>query len=369
MSERDVKRILVIELWNIGDVVLTLPFLSQLRALFPDSTTTLLARPYAREILEGTGLVHEFVDAELAWKPALQGFAPLSYNWRELLRVLVRLRKKKFDLGFQARPHIREYVLLGLSGAARRVGIQRRGWDRLLTDPISVREGSRQKKDDWLRLLAPFGGPVALPESHLRVTDAERRWALEIVRPGGVTSRRLVVGIHPGASFPEKRWPLDRFHHVARVLAAHPDVRVVTFTDPGGYGAELGKIEGTVPAKVELRQMIALIEACDLLVCNDSGPMHIAAALGVPTVAMFGSGIDRSFAPLGEGHELLSPDTLPGHDHRNHDVIDPHDVSGVPTERVLAVVERALGRAAESVEARERARILLSSGQVTTSTR
>jgi ADP-heptose:LPS heptosyltransferase len=136
---------------------------------------------------------------------------------------------------------------------------------------------------------------------------------------------------------PAKRWPLDRFREVTRALTSRQDVRVLAFIDPQGYGESLSEIEGVVPVMVGLREMMALIERCQLLVCNDSGPMHIAGALGIRTVAIFGSGINLWFAPLGETHRLITlGDVADGK------LMRPYDVAEIPTSRVLAEIEIAL---------------------------
>lgn len=137
----------MVELWNIGDVVLTLPFLAQLRAIFPDAEITLLARPYAAEILAGTGLVDRFIEAELTWKTeGRRRFNPFNYGWAELLRVVRAVREREFDLAFQCRPHVREYALLAMSGARRCVGYAKPGWGRTLTDAIAFDDTDLQKK-------------------------------------------------------------------------------------------------------------------------------------------------------------------------------------------------------------------------------
>ena len=135
----------------------------------------------------------------------------------------------------------------------------------------------------------------------MHVTEGEKNWATDYLRVHGVPAGGVVVGVHPGASVPEKRWPLDRFAAVAHSLGQRDDVKVLAFVDPAGYGSSIGEGDDVIPTKVDLREMISLIARCTLLVCNDSGPMHIAGALGVPTVAIFGSGIASWFAPLGKG--------------------------------------------------------------------
>src|SRR5258705_12838475 len=89
----EIKSILVVELWNIGDVILAMPFLAQLRAAFPGAKITLLARPFAQELLEGSGLVDEFVSADLTWRGKNQALEPIRPDWRELVSTIRRLRR------------------------------------------------------------------------------------------------------------------------------------------------------------------------------------------------------------------------------------------------------------------------------------
>jgi ADP-heptose:LPS heptosyltransferase len=305
-SRRQIKRILVVELWNIGDVVLAMPFLAQLRALFPTARITMLARPHAETILAGTGLVDEFIETELGWTERATRFNPLGYNWSELRRVGRELRGRRFDIAFKSRMHIREHLLLAISGATRRVAFAFGHGDRVLTDAIPVGDPNRHKAADWLELLKPFGGSVEGTTTRLKVNEAERRRAADFLAAHGVSPNDRVVAIHPGASVPAKRWPLKSFVDVARVLAQRPGVKVVAFVDPEGYGDGVARLERVIRAKPNLRELIALIQRCDVLVCNDSGPMHLAGALGVPTVAVFAADIQQWFAPLGEGHRFLS---------------------------------------------------------------
>lgn len=352
-GEREgVRRILVVELWNIGDVILAMPFLAQLRKLFPGATTTLLARTHASDLLEGTGLVDEVITADLAWNEGDAGAGPPARQWLALLRISGQLRGREFDLAFQSRLHVREHAILALSGARRRVGYSFGGRDRALTDAIAVDDLDRHKVVDWMRLLGPFGGPVEMDPPRLRVSESERGWAAEYLEERGFSPSDLVIGIHPGASVREKRWPVENFRGVAAALAARPGTRVLLFVDPSGYGTLLEEIPGVTAARVGLRELIALIQRCNLLVCNDSGPMHIAGALGVPTVAIFGSRVWRWFAPLGEGHQVLIPG--PEVEGFASDEADAsrYDVSTIPTKQVLASVERALANTAASARTR-----------------
>ena len=310
-SSAGVRKILVVELWNIGDVVLTLPFLAQLRAHFPAARITLLGRAHAREVLAGSGLVDDFIVADLGWTESTSGAHPLAYPWRQLLRLRRTMVDRQFDLAFQARPHVREHVLLALSRAKYRVGVSLGDNHAALTHPVRRDLSGSRRVDDWLALLEPFGGPVPAGAPTLTLDDSERGWAAEFLRARGVGPSDELIGIHPGASLPEKRWPLARFAEVARVLSGSPGTRVLWFVDPAGYGASGESVPGVITVAADLRRLMALLARCRLLVCNDSGPMHLAAALGVPCVAVFGPGISRWFSPLGEGHQLVSATPRP----------------------------------------------------------
>jgi lipopolysaccharide heptosyltransferase III len=338
-GNHDVRSILVIELWNLGDLVLTLPFLTQLRLIFPRARVTLLARRYAKELLQGTDLVDDFIETDLTWKSEDSRWNPLHYRWRELLRVSREIRKRQFHIAFKARMHVREHALLLLSGATRTVAFAFDKADRVLTDPVLIEDANRNKADDWLRLLEPFGGPLPASSGRLAVSNREREWATQFLAEHTVDPQSILVGVHPGASIPAKRWPLANFITVVRQLAARPDVTPLVFIEPGGYAAELGNIPGAITAKVGLREMIGLIDRCRVLVCNDSGPMHIAGALGIHAVAIFGSGIKQWFSPLGEGHQLISLDADAAGEQSQ---IDPYDVIRVSVDPVMTAVEHTL---------------------------
>lgn len=305
MAADEVRSILVLELWNIGDLILAMPFLAQLRRKFPDARISLLARAIAEDLLTGTGLVDEVIAADLTWNPDESAYDRTAKKTNQLWKTWRALRGRNFDLAFSARQHIRELVVLAMASARRRVGFGVGPASAILSDVIAIDDPNRHKVDDWMKLLEPFGGAATIDPPHLHVTESERAWAEGFLVGQGVAATDLVVGIHPGGSLPEKRWPLERFREVASLIATHSNLRVLSFIEPTGYGATLGDLPHLTSVKVTLRQLAALIEQCDLLLCNDSGPMHIAAALGVRTVAVFGSGIESWFAPVGTGHVII----------------------------------------------------------------
>jgi heptosyltransferase-2 len=290
--------------------------------------------------------VDEFVATDFAWVPAAH--LGLPGKAIDLWRLSRKLRRRNFDLGFSARLHVGEHLVLALSGAKRRVGFALGKRDAALTDVVAVSDSRQQRVADWMQLLKPFGGAVTVQVPRLYLNESERQWASGYLTSRGVAKEDLIVGIHPGAGLVEKRWPLERFREVAEATAARPGVRVLVFAEPSGYGAELFTLPRVIQAQVGLRELMALIERCSLLICNDSGPMHIAGALGVPTVAMFGAGIEQWFAPLGEGHEILRPDQ----DEAESDVPVPGQRVREPRQIRSSQVLEAVGRAVQRLRVR-----------------
>ncbi len=301
---RTPRRILVVELWQIGDVVLVTPFLRALRTCFPGAQISLLGKPHAAELLAHSGLVDDVIVADMPWTRQTEKYSPGAYD-RKKLRALVReLRARQFDVSFDARMDIRSNILVSLSGGRRRIGFRHGGGDWLLTDAVPVDPKANHKIDDWLSLLTPVGcSPRRDAACFLRTTEEEDAEARSTLSEKLGTLER-VIAIHPGGSHAGKRWPVHSFAALAKELIARGN-SVITFIDPQGYGAELRAIAGITAFAPGLRGMMAILRQCAVLVCNDSGPMHVAAALGVPTVAIFERGEPRWFGAVGDRHTVV----------------------------------------------------------------
>lgn len=300
-------RILVVELWQIGDVVLVTPFLSALRQCFPLARVTLLGKPHAETLLRASGLVDDFVIADLPWTRTERKYRIADYDLRSLGNLIRTLRGRRFDMVFDARMDLRSNALVAVTRAARRVGFRHGGGDWLLTDAIAVDPSVNHKVGDWLSLLHGIGCKVPdVPQCTLKTMPNERAAAAALLaRHFDLVNRP--IALHPGGSHAGKRWPLSHFIALARELVAAGH-QVVAFEDPSGYGKELGETPGVLGLRTDLRGMMAIIEQCATLVCNDSGPMHIAAGLRVPTVAIFERGEPKWFGPVGDGHVVIAGD-------------------------------------------------------------
>ncbi len=156
----------------------------------------------------------------------------------------------------------------------------------------------------WLRLLEHLGKPIVDRQPHLRVNSAEQVTADRYLESLGIHKEDKIIGIHPGARNPVRQWGADNFWSCGERLAAELGAKIVWFEDPNAPSRV--SADGVfVPVSVPLRRFMAVLLRCNLLICNDSGPMHIATALGLPVVAIFGPNKPQWFGPLGTQNKVV----------------------------------------------------------------
>jgi ADP-heptose:LPS heptosyltransferase len=339
-----VKRILVMELWLLGDVVMMTPILRALRERFPDAEITVLAKPHAAELLLESELADKVITFDFPWTAPADKYKPSRYD-RSIIDLVRRLRDEKFDITIDGRMDVRSSALAYATGAPTRIGYDFGGGGFLLTHALPASPDDDHRAHDWLSLLEPLddgrwndGGrstPAELGKRfapQLKVSVVERADAERLLRSFGVQDGDLIVGIHPGASRPKGRWPLEHFAWVADSLASRYGSRCIVFVDPEGYGADMPARSEVHFVSASLREMMALMTCCDVFICNDSGPMHIADALGAPVVGIFTTGNPVWHRPFGENQRFVGRGT-------------GHDVFNYPApEEVLLAAEEQLAR-------------------------
>ena len=344
LTKGSIRSILVIEPWNIGDVILATAFLRALRQLYPEARISLLAKDYAKILLERSGLVDEVIVGDLPWTASRNKY-PLRASTAKAMRGLIRaLRARKFDITIDARMDIRSNSLAALTGAPHRIGYSIGGGGWLLTRSLPSHRRESHKVDDWLDLLTllPGGDEVrsrADKVPFLKVSDAERSSAALRLGQGAKLSSP-VIGYHPGGSHAAKRWPLGHFEHAVYELNRSLGGTHIVFLGPDDV-APTRLEQGTVVRRPKLRELMAEIACCDVLVCNDSGPMHIADALGVPVAAIFEIGNPQWYGPSGPGARVI-PGELAGLGISSAplDRPPPHPVA---VDRVIETVKRLVG--------------------------
>lgn len=315
-----VRSILVLEPWFIGDLVLATPILRALREKYPDARITLLGKQHAAELLENSGLVDDVIVFDLPWTAigASRKYDPRRYDPARWKSLADDLRKRRFDLTIDARMDLRSNVVAFMSGAPRRVGFGFGGGAFLLTDAVTAQPDVHHRVVDWMTLMTALSdSPTESAESLarrlpplLKVSEAEREAAARTLAAHGITDTDTVIAIHGGASDERRRWPMHNFANVARALVSRYGARVVLFLEPGADEPEPGVADAVL--RTTLREMMAILDRCDLFLCNDSGPMHIADALDVPVVAIFLTGNPVWHRPFREFQKVVGAGT--GHD-------------------------------------------------------
>ena len=291
------QRILVRATNWIGDAVMSLPALRALRQRFPIAHISILAMPWVADLYGR----EPFCDEVIPWR-AHRGLRDLPEKWR----AGRALATHRFDLAVILPNSFDSALPAWLAGIPRRVGFRRDGRGFTLTDAIprlAPGDTPPHQSFHYLELLRRAGLIEALP-------------AEVVIRLDGAAAARLrgrtalgpgpIIGVCPGAAFGgAKRWAPERFATAAQRVAREMQARILLFGSRDEVSIcdevnrHLGGTAQSFAGATTLAQFIELLAACDLVLTNDSGPMHVASALGVPTVAIFGSTDSIATGPTG----------------------------------------------------------------------
>jgi heptosyltransferase II len=303
--EKEPHSILVVEYWYLGDLAMLTPFLKNLRLHYPKAHIVMLTSPRVAPLLEGQQLVDEVIPVNVPWTQHMSRWKKyFSRHWVDFFRCLRELRARRFDLGFTGRADIRENFLLWVVHVKRRVGYGFGHGGSLLTDIATPDFERPHYSDRWLRLLEHIGKPVFDRQPELKVMPEEKQGAWKLLRGLRINEDDVLVGVHAGARNPVRQWGEQNFLEVAKRLTASFPVKVLWFHEP--ESPEPANCSGLIPVALPLREFLAVASECRLFVCNDTGPMHLTAALGVPVVAVFGPGMAAWWGPRSAGSRVVA---------------------------------------------------------------
>lgn len=277
------RRILIIKPSAIGDVVHTLPILNLLRRRWPDAAVDWVVTPVCAGLLDG----HPQLDDVLIFdRKRLGRWWRSLAAWRALRTFTGELRSRRYDLALDLQGLFRSGWLAWKTRSPVRVGFAnaREGAPLFYTHRLQTGTPEQHAIERYLKLAAFIGCPTEPVEYVFPTDDADRQTVAALL--GSPDPYAVLV---PGTNWPTKRWPIEHFDRLAARLADDHGLRIVVAGSPAER--ELGnRITGglNLCGKTNLRQLVALLGGASLVVCNDSGPMHIAAALDKPMIALFG---------------------------------------------------------------------------------
>jgi heptosyltransferase-2 len=292
-----VKHILIRATNWVGDAVLTTPAIRAVRKNFPDAQISILAKPWVAPVFLGNPCVDNILEYEGTGRHG---------GWLGKLRLVKALRTGKFDLVILFQNAFEAALLAYLAGIPNRLGYDTDGRRLFLTDSIKFEPRHKQihEIDYYLGIIQGAGLDLDERALTLAITVQERDRSKEVLATHHVSDRDTLVGVNPGATYgTAKRWFPERYAALCDRMSEFQDVRIIILGGPGeeGVGRQVSESmrhpSVNLCGKTNLREAFALIERCQLFVTNDSGLMHVAAALDVPLVAIFGSTNPRTTGP------------------------------------------------------------------------
>lgn len=363
------KSVLVVRLDEIGDVVMTTPFLRELRRNLPEAWITLVVKPQVYNLVELCPYVNEILTYDRNTTGRWPEIRQLRRHVRALQLGWKRLWRRGFDLAVNPRWDNDLYhgiFLLYFSGAPWRVAysegvIDRKrqanaGFDRLLTHPLNDSDLKHEVEHN-LDVIRYLGGEVLDDRLELWLGEEDEEFAEQFLGNHWVKPDNLLVGLAPGAGESKRMWPIDCFAQLGLWLQEVYGARLLVVGGPGEepLGEELERALGdsvvNAVGRATLRQTAALLKRCRIFVGNDAGPMHIGAAVGVPVVEISCHPMNgklshpnspKRFGPWGVSSTILQPERALPPCSEACEAKRAHCILGITVEQVKQAVAEQL---------------------------
>ncbi len=282
----------------LGDAVLALPTLANLRRSLPGARISLLVRPWLSDLFRSSSFIDEVLEVP---------------GWNQLRWAVTALRRRRFELALLLPNSFRTALIATLGGIPHRIGYVTDGRGPLLTVGVRPSTGtSMHQADYYLGLLRALRWDAWERLARLPLPPGSGAEAEKLLAASGVRPDALLIGINPGAAYgTAKRWPAERFAEAADLLADRLGTTALLFGSPAEAPltrAIRERIRGPaidLGGRTTLSAFTSLLGRCRLLLTNDTGAMHMAAALGLSCVALFGPTDPRRTGPLGPNHRVL----------------------------------------------------------------
>lgn len=306
----EIKKVLVIRVDSLGDITMSGPAFKGIRLAFPDSYITLLAATQSKRLVEDMSTFDKIIYFDAPWLTSGG-----KKKFRNFLKGTKNLRKLKFDLSIDLRGDFRNNIFMHLLGIKYRMGFDITGCGFLLTHIVPC--GDKHHFVDMSFSLNTYLGvkDTAAYNLSLPFTEDEREFAADFLKQNGNISDKKdhsVIIIHPGAKWYGRKWESQKFAQVADLLIEKANAIVIlagSITDLE-LVEEIASFMKRVPiiaaGKMSLKQFLYLLKKCDIFIGVDSGPMHMADAMGTKVIALLGPARAEAIGPYGNGHIVIT---------------------------------------------------------------
>ena len=293
------KRILVVKLDHIGDVLLATPVFSNLRKAYPNSELHVLTGSWSRVILEN----HPDINQVLEYNSPLFCRSGIPTSLRKAFQLYKQLRQQEYDMLIELRGDWR-FALFALlrvtSKRLNRSSLQignKFGFSKFSGKHETIRNLDVLKQADI---------PTPIQNTTFEVASEDKKWTSDFLTSQHIQVVNPIAAIHPGSPIPQKRWKTDRFAELADWLVTQKQVQIL-FVGVKDEIPIINEIQDkmqtdskNIAGKTNIPQLASILLTCSIFIGNDSGPMHLAAAVGTPTIGLYGPGDPERFGPVGQ---------------------------------------------------------------------
>lgn len=289
-----IKKILILhnESIKLGDSILTTPVINSIKETFPHASIDVMVSPDVKPFFENNPMIDKIITSKY-------------YHFKKYLSPLEskKLEKEKFDLVVNLSFSLSSNILALLSSSKYRVGWDWNGSGFCLTTKVKYPEPEKRTKhevENYLDIIRSIGIRSQSNKPRIFTSSNQKKWAKNFLKKNKISTNKILIGVHPGAAFQPRAWPRERFLSVMDMITKKYDVNFLFFDELRENPRDVLPIKN-----IPLEKTLPLIESCDLFLCNDSGPMHMAAALNVPVIAIFGPQTPVKFGPIGEDNTII----------------------------------------------------------------
>lgn len=311
----DFKNILIIKLSSIGDVVHALPFLEALKNSYPDSRIDWLVEEEASQVISGHPAINRvIISGRKRWQKEILNPAKLLKVSSEAISFYKNLRFSSYDIVIDLQGLFRSGFLTALSRGKRKIGMSgaREGASFFPKEPPVAVDYDQHAIDRYLKVAGHLGCNTGIRKGEIPVSEQDKKLAAGIF--SSFSEGKPLIAVNPMAKWKTKLWQPDKFSELAEKLQKEIDCRII-FTGSmqdrpvieeiiRQTGIKENKIIN-LAGRTGLKELAYLYSGCSVLICTDTGPMHIAAAMGCRVVALFGPTSPLRTGPYGNGHIII----------------------------------------------------------------
>ncbi len=310
------KKILVLKPDHLGDVLVSFPALRRLREKFTDAHIGILIGSWSIELMRINRDVNEMIVFDMPYyirRKVRRNIYYATLFALNLIKLSISLRKKKFDVIIDLNNTWATKLISYLTGVPQRIGSDIYGNGFMMTDELHV-DISRYQIEQNLLLLTPLGAEIENPIIAISIPDKAEEAVNNFLLENNIKNTEPVIGIHPTTGYPSKLWLNKRFASVIDYLLSNFGARIILTGSKGDKDAIQEIINMALHkeavintcGKISIPELFALIKKMNMLITVDSFPMHIAAAVGTPVIAIFSAVNDpKRWGPYGQGHIVL----------------------------------------------------------------